>query len=86
MSNYNKILDNKTSLITGCNKGIGKSTVKTFAAAGSNIIACMRKENEEFLNFNLLKLYIGFSSDPTRNRECTPTFGVLSCPKFHKST
>lgn len=51
MSNYNKILDNKTSLITGCNKGIGKSTVKTFAAAGSNIIACMRKENEEFLNF-----------------------------------
>ena len=41
MSNYNKILDNKTSLITGCNRGIGKSLVKNFAAAGSNIIACM---------------------------------------------
>lgn len=51
MNNYNKILDNKTSLITGCNRGIGKSLVKNFAAAGSNIIACMRKENEEFLNF-----------------------------------
>ena len=51
MSNYNKILDNKTSIITGCNKGIGKSLVQTFAAAGSNIIACMRKESDEFLNF-----------------------------------
>ena len=47
MNNYNKILDNKTSLITGCNRGIGKSLVKNFAAAGSNIIACMRKENED---------------------------------------
>ena len=51
MSNYNKILDNKTSIITGCNKGIGKSLVQTFASAGSNIIACMRKESIEFFNF-----------------------------------
>ena len=49
MNNYNKILENKVSLITGCNKGIGESLVKIFASEGSDIIACMRNENKNFL-------------------------------------
>lgn len=40
---------NKTVLITGCSSGIGKTTVKYFAAKGWNVAATMRfpdKENE----------------------------------------
>lgn len=44
-------LKNKTAVITGCNKGIGKSILKKFSEAGINCIACIRKENEEFSNF-----------------------------------
>lgn len=41
----------KTILITGCNRGIGKEAVRLFAAKGSNIICCIRKENPEFSEF-----------------------------------
>ena len=42
------LLKNKTAVITGCNRGIGKATLETFAANGANIFACVRKETEEF--------------------------------------
>ncbi|HLD53085.1 MAG TPA: SDR family oxidoreductase [Sediminibacterium sp.] len=42
------LLKNKTAIITGCNKGIGKSILETFAFNGANIIACVRKESESF--------------------------------------
>ena len=42
------ILKNKTAVITGCNRGIGKEILKTFAENGANIFACVRKENENF--------------------------------------
>lgn len=35
-------------IITGSNRGIGRSMVETFAKAGYHIWACARKENEEF--------------------------------------
>lgn len=38
----------KTVLITGANRGIGKVAVEAFFKEGANIIACARKQNEEF--------------------------------------
>lgn len=41
----------KTVLITGCNRGIGKSVLEKFASNGANIIACIRNVNAEFTKF-----------------------------------
>lgn len=35
-------------VITGCNRGIGKVMVETFAASGANIWACVRKSTPEY--------------------------------------
>lgn len=44
---------NKTVLVTGSNRGIGKSIVERFAKAGANIVACARKETYEFVEYIL---------------------------------
>jgi 3-oxoacyl-[acyl-carrier protein] reductase len=43
------LLNNKTAVITGCNKGIGKSILEIFSENTANIFACIRKKNPEFL-------------------------------------
>lgn len=45
------MLNSKTAVITGCNRGIGKSTVEIFSKNKSDIIACVRKKNQEFSDF-----------------------------------
>ena len=42
------LLKNKTAIITGSNKGIGKAILKVFSQNGANIISCVRKKTEEF--------------------------------------
>ncbi len=42
------LLSNKTAVITGCNKGIGKSILEEFSKNGANIFACVRKSDNEF--------------------------------------
>ena len=44
-------LKNKYAVITGCNKGIGKETVRVFSENGSNIFACVRKIDKNFTNY-----------------------------------
>ena len=45
------LLKDKNSIITGCNRGIGKEIVRVFAENGSNIWACVRKENKTFTKY-----------------------------------
>jgi 3-oxoacyl-[acyl-carrier protein] reductase len=42
------LLKNKTAVITGCNRGIGKAILQEFAKNGAEIFACARKESAEF--------------------------------------
>ena len=45
------LLEKKIAIITGCNRGIGKTTLELFVKNGANVFACIRKENTEFLNY-----------------------------------
>ena len=42
------LLDNKTAVITGCNRGIGKKILETFSENKANIFACVRKVDDDF--------------------------------------
>ena len=42
------LLKNKTAVVTGCNKGIGKKILEIFSANGATIFACVRSITEEF--------------------------------------
>ena len=44
-------VENKTAIITGSNRGIGKEIVRTFADAGYDIYACARKQDDSFESF-----------------------------------
>lgn len=41
----------KTALITGCNGGLGKTLLKSFAVKGYNVIACAFPASEEFSDY-----------------------------------
>ena len=43
-----KTLINKTALITGCNRGIGKAIAKKLASEGADLICAIRKKNPAF--------------------------------------
>lgn len=67
------LLSNKTSIITGSNRGIGLSLVHVFAKEGSDIIACARKEDQHFLskiqsiskeyNINIYPIFFDFNDE-----------------------
>tara|TARA_B100000787_G_C16195445_1_gene300446 strand:- start:2287 stop:3030 length:744 start_codon:yes stop_codon:yes gene_type:complete len=42
------LLLDKTAVVTGCNKGIGKSILEEFSKNGANIFACVRKLDDKF--------------------------------------
>jgi 3-oxoacyl-[acyl-carrier protein] reductase len=44
------LLKNKTVVLTGANRGIGKSILETFSSNGADIFACARSIDENFLN------------------------------------
>ena len=43
----------KTAIITGCNRGIGKSIMDVFANNGANIWACIRQPDDRFTEYVL---------------------------------
>ena len=45
------LIQNKTAVITGCNRGIGKKILEVFSANGATIFACVRNISEEFKTF-----------------------------------
>ncbi|MDR1922882.1 MAG: SDR family oxidoreductase [Planctomycetaceae bacterium] len=45
------LLKGKNVIVTGCNRGIGKAILKTFAENGVNVWACARKNSDEFDSF-----------------------------------
>ena len=42
------LLEGKTAVITGCNRGIGKAILENFARNGADVFAVVRKESDEF--------------------------------------
>ena len=47
------LLTKKVAVITGCNRGIGKSILIKFAEQGAEIFACSRKEDKKFSDYCL---------------------------------
>ena len=45
------LLKNKTAVVTGCNRGIGKKILEVFSANGATVFACVRNIDEEFKSF-----------------------------------
>tara|TARA_Y100000590_G_scaffold461217_1_gene622307 strand:+ start:30295 stop:31041 length:747 start_codon:yes stop_codon:yes gene_type:complete len=45
------LLKNKTAVITGCNRGIGKTILEVFSSNGANIFACTRNIDEKFKSY-----------------------------------
>lgn len=45
------LLSGKNAVVTGCLKGIGRSTLETFAANGANVWACALIRDEEFESY-----------------------------------
>ncbi len=45
------LLQNKTAVVTGCNRGIGKKILEVFSANGATTFACVRNISEEFKTF-----------------------------------
>ena len=42
------LLKNKTAVITGCNRGIGKKVLEIFSSNGATVFACVRSITKEF--------------------------------------
>ena len=47
------LLEGKCAVLTGCNRGIGKTILKEFACNGANIWACTRNYDKKFQDFIL---------------------------------
>lgn len=42
------LLKNKTAVVTGCNRGIGKKVLEVFSSNGATVFACVRNITKEF--------------------------------------
>lgn len=66
------LLNGKSAVITGANRGIGLAIMRTFAAEGADLWACARTENDEFTaeirqlaaanNVEIIPIYFDFDN------------------------
>ena len=45
------LLEGKTAVVTGCNRGIGKAILEVFAKNGANVWACIRSTDDRFADY-----------------------------------
>lgn len=45
------LLESKTAIVTGCNRGIGKAILQKFAENGADVFAVIREKNDDFSQF-----------------------------------
>ena len=45
------LLDNKTAVLTGSNRGIGKKILEVFSMNGAKVFACVRENNDSFKSY-----------------------------------
>ncbi|MDR1897139.1 MAG: SDR family NAD(P)-dependent oxidoreductase, partial [Prevotellaceae bacterium] len=45
------LLEGKTAIITGCLRGIGRTTLDVFMKHGATVFACCEKETDEFNDY-----------------------------------
>ena len=67
------LLEGKTAVITGCNRGIGKAILENFASNGANVFAVIRKQSDSFddytkkleseFNVSITKIYAELSDE-----------------------
>lgn len=82
METNDKQFKDKTILITGCNRGIGRVAVERFAQEGAKLICCIRNYNEDFCSFvnsltdrygvNIEILYFDMSDETAIKEALTP--------------
>jgi len=59
------LLDNKTAVLTGSNRGIGKKILEVFSMNGAKVFACVRENNDSF------KSYVDKLEKKTKNQIIT---------------
>ena len=74
------LLNNKTAVITGCNKGIGKKILEIFSENGADIFACSRNLDDDFKLFinelerkyknKILPVKLDLNDQNSNKREC----------------
>lgn len=72
------LLIDKTAVVTGCNRGIGKEVLTVFAENGADVFACARQESAAFTDF------VGELAQRT-GRTITPVYFDLADPEQVKA-
>lgn len=83
------LLNGKNAIITGCNRGIGRAILETFAANGANVWAFARTESDSFkedilnlsqkYNVKIMSVYCDFA-DPDQIKSAVKQIQTMKLP------